>query len=241
MDYREKIYSKYRSSHIKNLIGNVDLNFFKKQFPVWNKYYGEFLPKDKNVKILDIACGDGGIVYWLQSIGYKNSFGIDISEEQVNLAKSLGIENIEQYDLKEFLKTNRGWDVIFALDILEHFDKNEILDVLELIYNALNKNGILIIKTPNGESIFGTRYLYSDFTHEFIFTERSLKEVLSISGFRGFKFKEDGPVIHSLFSLIRYILWKFIRLILNFYLLVETGQKADILTQNIIAVAYKNE
>jgi 2-polyprenyl-3-methyl-5-hydroxy-6-metoxy-1,4-benzoquinol methylase len=74
MDYREKIYSKYRSSHIKNLIGDVDLSFFKKQFPVWNKYYGEFLPKDKNVKILDIACGDGGIVYWLQSIAvaHKN-------------------------------------------------------------------------------------------------------------------------------------------------------------------------
>lgn len=50
MNYRERIYSKYRSSHIKNLIGNVDLNFFKEQFPVWNKYYGEFLPKDKNVK-----------------------------------------------------------------------------------------------------------------------------------------------------------------------------------------------
>jgi 2-polyprenyl-3-methyl-5-hydroxy-6-metoxy-1,4-benzoquinol methylase len=241
MNYREKIYSKYRSSHIKNLIGDVDLSFFKKQFCVWSKYYGEFLPKDKNVKILDIACGDGGIVYWLQSIGYKNSFGIDISEEQVNLAKSLGIENIEQYDLKEFLKTNKGWDVIFALDILEHFNKNEILDVLELIYNALNKNGILIIKTPNGESIFGTRYLYRDFTHEWIFTKSSLMEIFSISGFKKFHFKEESPVIHGLFSLIRYILWKFIRLILNFYLLVETGQRADILTQNIIAVAYKNE
>ena len=241
MNYREKIYKKYRSSHVENLIGKVDLNFFKKKFPIWRKYYGEFLPLDKNVKILDIACGDGGIIYWLQSIGYKNSFGIDISEEQVDLAKSLGIKNIEKADLREFLKTNKNWDVIFALDILEHFYKEEILDILELIYNALNKNGILIIKTPNGESIFGTRYLYSDFTHEFIFTERSLKEILAITGFKNFKFKEDGPVIHSLFSLIRYIFWRFMKLLLNFYLLAETGQKANILTQNIIAVAYKNE
>lgn len=44
------------------------------------------------------------MVYWLQSLGCKNCYGIDISEEQVNLAKSLGIKNIIKDNFINFLK-----------------------------------------------------------------------------------------------------------------------------------------
>lgn len=240
MNYKEEIYKKYITFQTKNINSNQNLDNFKKQFVIFDNYYGKFLPEDLNVRIIDIACGVGEIIYWLNEKGYKNVEGIDISKEQVILANSLGLKNIKKFDLQEYLKNkNNYYDIIFAIDIIEHFKKEEIIDILNLIYKALKKDGILIIKTPNGESIFGTRYLYSDFTHEFIYTERSLKEILSFTGFKEFYFKETGPIIHGLKSLIRFILWKIIKLFLKFYLLIETGERANILTQNIICFSKK--
>lgn len=109
---------------------------------------------------------------------------------------------------------------------------------MKLIYDSLNKKGILIIKTPNSETIFSGRYHYWDFTHEIIFNKTSLMQILSLTGFNNFVFKEEYPIIHGFKSFIRFF-WRFFRLILNFYLLVETGQKAQILTQNIIVKALK--
>jgi len=240
MSFKDEIYKKYITFQVQNIVKDHNLENFKKNFVIFEKYYGTFLPKDSDSKIIDIACGSGEIVYWLTEKGYKNAKGIDISEEQVKLAKSLGIKNVKQADLRDHLKNKSNYyDAIFAIDIIEHFKKDELVDVLKLIYDSLKENGVLIIKTPNGESIFGTRYLYSDITHEIIFTERSLKELLSFIGFKDFIFKESDPVVHGIKSFVRFLLWKMVRLFLKLYLLIETGENSNILTQNIICVAKK--
>ena len=63
------------------------------------------MPEDKKAKIIDLGCGNGGFVYWLQQIGYQNAEGIDISAEQIETGQKLGIKNIKQADIKEFLIT----------------------------------------------------------------------------------------------------------------------------------------
>jgi len=66
MPSRDKFYAKYVSTHTLPLYGEVGLIEIKKQFPAWQKYFGRFLPQDKNAKIIDLGCGNGGFVYWLQ-------------------------------------------------------------------------------------------------------------------------------------------------------------------------------
>ncbi len=240
MHYREKLYSTYVSSHTSYLYGEVSLKDIKRQFPVWKRYYGRFLPEDKDAKILDIGCGNGGFVYFLQTLGFKNALGIDISKEQVELAHKLGIENIIQADLKEFLSAELGiYDVIFARDVIEHFLKDEILEILTLIFSSLKRGGVFVLQTPNAESPFSGRYRYGDFTHEIAFTRSSLNQILTAIGFRDINFYPTDPVPKGLKSAVRYILWKAIHLMLKFYMLVETGSGEGIFTQNIIGVAKK--
>lgn len=240
MNYRDKLYKSYVTNQTKPLYGGTTLSGIRKQFPIWNSYYGSTLPKEKKATILDIACGDGGIVYWLQECGYINASGIDISQEQINLAQSLHIKNTQRADLVSYLSEKKSaYHAIFALDIFEHFTKEELWSVLEQIHDALKPGGVLIIKTPNAEGVFGARLRYADFTHETAFTESSLREVLLATGFREIAFKEAGPVPHGMISIIRTLLWRTIRLTTNLHLLVETGQTANILTQNIIASAKK--
>lgn len=240
MDYRKKLYSNYISTHTSHLYGEVSLNRIRKQFPIWRKYFAKFLPQDKEAKILDLGCGQGGFVYWLQTLGYKNTWGIDISDQQIEVAKSLGIENIKQADLKKFLPGKREtYNLIFARDVLEHFRKEEILGILNLVYNSLSGGGKFVMQSPNAEGLFWGRYRYADFTHEVAFTRTSLSQILRAAGFKEIEFYPTGPVPHGLKSLIRYLLWKIIEAKIKLYLLIETGNGKGIFTQNLIAVAEK--
>ena len=190
--------------------------------------------------MIDLGCGTGGFVYWLQHIGYQNAAGIDISAEQIAAASQLGIKDIHQADLKEFLRDKRNfYDVIFMNSVLEHFTKTEILDVLDSVYQSLKTGGVFVALTPNAESPFSGRFRYGDFTHEISFAEGSIRQVLGVSDFKHIQVFPTRPVIHGFKSLLRALLWRGIEFILQLYLLIETGSPKGIFTQNLIAVAEK--
>ncbi|KKU47128.1 MAG: Methyltransferase type 12 [Parcubacteria group bacterium GW2011_GWF2_46_8] len=239
MNYKDKIYDRYVSLQTSNILKIQTFAEFEKQFPVWDKYFGDILTC-KDAAIVDVACGNGDLVHWLNTRGYKNVVGIDISEEQVSVAQGLGLGNVSRADFREYLKEKIDYfDAVFALDILEHFPKAEMLEAVDLFFRSLKKGGLLIIKMPNGDSPFFGRYAFGDFTHETIMTDRSFKEVFSFIGFREYQFKEAGPIPHGVFSFVRYCLWQLSRLVVNVYLLAETGRRGNVLTQNIIAIAKK--
>ncbi len=240
MDYREKFYAQYVSKHTLHLYGALNMADIKKQFVVWDRYFGEFLPQNDEANILELGCGNGGLVHWLQNKGYVNATGIDVSQEQVASAKKIGIKNIIQGDLMYFLRDkHEKYDGIFLRDVIEHFKKEEVLEIMDLSYQAIKNDGVLIIQTPNSASIFGSRYRYADFTHELSFTEDSLRQILLVGGFSNLRFKETAPVARGVKSFIRTILWKILRKCLQIFLLIETGATERILTQNIIAVGHK--
>lgn len=239
MNY-DKFYSKYVSTQTSQLYGEQNLNDIRKQFFVWRSYFGRFLPKDKNAKILDLGCGNGGFVYWFQQNGYQNVEGVDISKEQIEMSQKLGIKNIQQADIKEFLKDKKDfYDAIFARDVLEHFNKEEIMDILDIIYKSLKQGGQFICQTVNAENLLWGRLRYGDFTHGMAFTKESASQVFQVIGFNDIKVYSQPPVIHSVKSFIRYILWKCIEHCLYFYLLIETGSVRGIFTQNIIIYGEK--
>ena len=237
---RQKIYESYVSDYANFAHGKQNLADIKKQFPVWTAYYGKHLPENKEAKIFECAAGNGGLLYWLQSLGYKNISGMDVSPEQVQESKQLGIEGVMQGDCREWLTTRpNSYDCIIARDLIEHFSKDEVFEFLEMVRNALRSDGVFIIQTPSGESLFAAKYRYIDFTHEVIFTHSSLRQVLRAAGFKEEKFYPTGPVVHGVISLMRFILWKMIVLKLKLYLLIESGSWGGIFTENMIAVAKK--
>lgn len=240
MNYKDKFYKSYISSHVGSLYGDVSLEKTKKELFVWRAYFGKFLPENKDIKILDLGCGKGEFVYWLKEMGFKYVEGVDVSEEQVRKAGELGIENVYLADLRDFLKDKKGrYDAIFARDLLEHFTKEELLEIIELIHASLSDNGVFVTQTVNAENLFWGRLRHGDFTHELAFTADSIRQLLKVGGFADVEVRPQRPVVHGLKSLIRYVLWRLIELWPKFYLLVETGSSRGIFTQNIIIKAKK--
>jgi 2-polyprenyl-3-methyl-5-hydroxy-6-metoxy-1,4-benzoquinol methylase len=238
-DFRSELYSKYVTTYKKFIDGKTSFNF-KSEYALYKRWYlpliKEFLP---TACIIDIGCGTGHMLNFLNQEGFQNTYGIDISEEQIKLAKGKGI-NAEVYNIFDFLEVNkRKFDIIFALDIIEHFYKHEILDLFTGLYSLLNQNGVLIIHTPNGDGLFPQHIIYGDLTHLTIFNPNSLEQILRLTGFDEIKCYETGPKPKNIKGAIRLVLWKIIKLIIKLVRIIETGGSQKILTQDFISIAKK--
>ena len=53
------------------------------------------LPTRKDAAILDLGCGYGKFLYFLQNEGYTETRGIDLNPQQLEVARSLGVRNVE--------------------------------------------------------------------------------------------------------------------------------------------------
>jgi 2-polyprenyl-3-methyl-5-hydroxy-6-metoxy-1,4-benzoquinol methylase len=241
-NYRERLY-KYYNSAFKRGTQTSAATWLKPRAPYINHIIQQHFPSNRATRIFDLGCGYGAFIHFAIQAGYQNIHGIDASPEQVLAAQALGIPNIEQGDLLEALRTQKDnlYDVVVAFDIIEHFHKDEMLDIVDEVLRILKTGGVFIIHTPNGESPFSSKIRFGDFTHEFIFTRTSINQLLLSSGFTKVACHEDTPIPHGLKSTVRAILWQFIRLGLAFYIAVETGQteKKQIFSQNFLTVAYK--
>lgn len=240
-DYKKKAYKKYISTRLGDEYSGIDKEF-ELYYRYFKKNYSRFLPSDKRSRILDIGCGMGHFLYFLQQEGYENAIGIDLSEENVNFCKAKGI-NIIKADAFEFLKKNNEYfECIVMNDVLEHFKKEEIIEILTLIKNNLHREGTFICKTINSSNpLTGSIGRYIDFTHEVGFTEDSLNQVLKIAKFKQVEiYPQDiyilkNPIINLLAKTAAFILYK----VFYVLFLLHGIKTTHIFTKMIIGVARK--
>lgn len=203
----------------------------------------EHFPPDKNAAVLDLGCGHGALLHFARAAGYTNLRGVDGSPEQVAAAGRLGIEGVEEGDLRDALaaQPDASLDVVIAFDVIEHFTRDELLPFVDAVHRVLKPGGRWIIHVPNGESPFGSRMRYWDLTHELAFTRTSLAQLLLASGFSEVRCFEDKPVVHGAKSALRWSLWQGFRGLLRLYIAAETGDAGGqhIFSQNLLAVACK--
>ncbi len=145
-----------------------------------------YLPKDKNARILDIGCGFGQMLSAINKIGYVNGYGIDICNEAIHCCRKQNINVTKINDIIEFASSAivDKFDFIIMSHVLEHIEKNMIIETLKSIKsNLLSPKGKILVMVPNAQSNTGCYWAYEDFTHTTIFTAGSLFFVLKAGGF----------------------------------------------------------
>lgn len=199
LNYRETIYHNYFSTQV-----NKQARDYKSMLEEQTKHNSleliKFLPKDKSCKIVDLGCGFGTFVKPAMDAGYTNVIGYDISEEQVKVANSLGLQNVKHCSIDEFFTRNEKADIIVGLDIIEHFTKDELIQFLHHVKNTLNDGGKAIFRTPNLDAPQTSVYAYGDFSHEVFLTKSSALQVMKALGFSkvhvsGGLLKNTNPIL----------------------------------------------
>jgi 2-polyprenyl-3-methyl-5-hydroxy-6-metoxy-1,4-benzoquinol methylase len=237
MTFKDRFYQSYTSTHVNHRKGEAALDRFRAEFAVWEKHFGHLLPRGGDARILDVGCGRGGMVYWLHQLGYHGAEGVDLSSEQVETARRLGIPNVQQADLTSYLGRRPAYyDALILRDVVEHFTREEIVAVLQLCRAATRPGGSVIIQVPNAESPFFGRIRYGDFTHELAFTSSSVTQLFNVLGFEEPRVYPTDPAIAGLGSLGRAALWAAVKTFYRILLYAELGGGPRIFTQGLIAV-----
>jgi 2-polyprenyl-3-methyl-5-hydroxy-6-metoxy-1,4-benzoquinol methylase len=240
--YRARIYSQYVDTFDENNVP-ASLQDFANRAPTLRHVVDTFFPEDKAAHILDLGCGHGALVHFAHQSGYFNTNGVDVSAQQVELAHKLGIAKIVRCDLMAALEatTPSSLDAVVSFDVIEHFTKDELIDIADAVHHALKPSGRWIIHAPNATSPFVGAIRYGDFTHEQAFTASSLQQLLKATGYSNIVYSECRPRVHGLKSLLRLLLWSLVKGVLKLSSAAETGDLGTnaIWTRNIIAVAYR--
>lgn len=163
----------------------------KKQYEIYNNYYKKnilkHIPQDKSLKIIDVGCGLGHMLYFLRENKYEGIEGIDIVDENIKLCIDAGFK-CKKENLFNFFKSDKKFDIIIANNLLEHFSYEEIEKILNLFYSKLSENGKIIIIVPNCNNIYGITTFFSDITHKSPLTEKSMTDIIFKTPIKSFQF-----------------------------------------------------
>lgn len=185
-----------------NYFANRNVGVFQYSDYKSPRYLTPYFPKNqKDLHILDIGCGLGQLLSYLKEQGFTNLKGIDINDESIEACESKGLAVEKIIDIRTFATLSTvKYDRIIMSHVLEHIDKDLIIDTLIHIRKYLLRDGgIFLLMVPNAQSYTGSYWRYEDFTHTILFTAGSCNYVLRSAGFSKITFIDPDGTEHMSF------------------------------------------
>ena len=151
-------------------------------------YIVDFIGKyniHKDIDLLDIGCGRGGVLYYLDKLYGVIGDGVNPYKEESYIDDSINVIGEYVTDLDD----NKKYDIIIMSHSLEHIPN--LYETLKKIKSILKDNGICYIEVPH--FIYTLQKLDYVFTPEHIhyFHKYSLIRLLEQSKFEIVKYEEN--------------------------------------------------
>ncbi len=122
----------------------------------------QVLAQYHNPRILDIGCGTGFNIEYLQANGYQQVTGLDFSPEGLSFCRSRHLSNLSCGDGARPPFSDASFEVIMALDLIEHLADD--VQALQELARLLKPHGSLVIFTPAFNFLWG---LQDDVSHHY--------------------------------------------------------------------------
>ncbi len=237
-DFRSQFYDRYVSTfkHENASLTPAELTHYYRWCDA--RYFPLLGHLEKTSPILELGCGHGRILNYLKQKGFTNVKGIDVSEEQIAIARKDALD-AERADVFEYLKSQSpaSLDGVIAIDFVEHFTKEELLRLCEFVHTAMKPDGILLLQTVNGEGLYPRQIIYGDITHSTILSPGSMSQLLRATGFHDMRYVECAPIASGMKGTFRSLAWNVIRAGANAVRLIESNKTQQIWTENFICSA----
>lgn len=160
--------------------------------------------QEKNPRLLDIGAGKGYLMEAAQSNGF-DVFGLELSAYAASVAEKKFPGKIKTGELEKGKFTPNLFDIITMTDVFEHFSDPRAY--FSIIKNILKPKGIIVITTPNSNSItrkiFGKNWFHYKDEHVIYWNKQSLNHLCKLFDFRILKYTNNIKWI-TLSYLIHY-------------------------------------
>jgi SAM-dependent methyltransferase len=117
-------------------------------------------------RVVDLGCGRGELIDLLDEAGVS-AYGVEVNDDFVDLLREKGLEVVRQDLIEHLAALDPGAvDAIVASHVVEHLPPAAISRMIVSAGEVLSEGGILIIETPNPESLVaGSVNFHRDPTH----------------------------------------------------------------------------
>jgi len=134
----------------------------------WNTYHA-----NKNMKILSVGSGTGAELDYLSQ--YGQTTGIDIDPVAIQYCTRRGYQVLKE-DITRSSFPNDLYDVIFAMDVLEHIPEHE--KAYAEICRILKKGGYFVMTVPACQFLWSKFDELLDSPHQRRYSKKTLQDLL---------------------------------------------------------------
>jgi len=145
--------------------------------------------------VLDVGCGRGELLELFREAGI-GARGIDANERMVSVCRERGLL-VEQADALGYLRalTDRSLGGLVAIQVVEHFQPEYLMEFLEAAFHALRPGAPLVLETINPACWMAFFEAYvRDLTHARPLHPETLRFLAEASGFMGVEIAFRVPV-----------------------------------------------
>jgi SAM-dependent methyltransferase len=146
-------------------------------------------------RVVDLGCGRGELLALLRDAGVS-AYGVDLDEDVVAIGKEQGLD-VTGGDAIAHVETleSGAVDGIVASHVVEHLTPDQLWRLIASAAEALAPGGILILETPNPESILaGSVNFHRDPTHVRPVHPDTLSFLCESAGFSNVEIRRLSPV-----------------------------------------------
>lgn len=172
------------------------------------KFASRLIGESPRLNILELGCSEG-LGTLLLAGGLHSITAVDFDEDAIQWAKS----NLEKcndnifFRYDDFLRKIYGkFDVVVALDVIEHIPNEQEMDFWTTLTNNLNDDGYCIVGTPN---ITASQYSSepSKIGHVNLFSAERLRDTAREYFKNVFLFGMNDEVVHTgFYPMLHYLL-----------------------------------
>lgn len=139
---------------VVNTYNTIAKSFDKTRYSVWNCVKEFTLGIDKFGTTVEVGCGNGKNMIYLQSNGFEKVCGCDVSTEFVNICKNKHL-NVMEANILNLPYESNTFDNVLCVAVIHHLTTkhDRILAIKELL-RITKQNGSIFISVSSVEKLF---------------------------------------------------------------------------------------
>jgi len=159
----------------------------------------ELRTRNGSLNILSVGCGPANGLSWLVPFAGQHGkvYGLDIEPLHAKTTNNIGfvVGSLENSPLK-----SRSFDVVLALDVLEHLDDDS--NSLQEATRLVKAGGLLLITVPALPSLWGGQDVVSE--HRRRYTRRTLNNLFRDTNLSGYWIRYFNSLLFPLAATVRW-------------------------------------
>lgn len=151
----------------------------------------------RDLRMLEIGFGNGEFAGWASRAGARY-LGTEAIPELVAKGREAGFDVHDASIPLEFVVPQGDIDVVIALDVFEHLDRDGLWNVLVSLRNCMKPGGRLVSRVPSGDSPFSRAVQHGDLTHRLILGSSAVRQLAHEAGFEVVSVREPAFPLRGL-------------------------------------------